>query len=353
MSEIVPILGLTADELILKFKKMELPAFRAKQVLNWIYQKKVFDFEQMTDLPAPMRNQLKQKFVLSVPTMLQHQISNDGTRKMLLELKDKRSIEVVILNDDGRLTMCISSQVGCAMGCRFCATATQKLERHLDVSEIIGEFMVALKMVNKIDNLVFMGMGEPLHNFDNVVKAIRILNDPAGLEFAQRRITVSTSGLEPQIRQLADLKLQITLALSLNATIDDLRTEIMPVNKRFNLAALKSALRYYNKQTGRKVTLEYVLLDGFNTHKQEARGIVKFSKGIICNVNLIPFNPFEGSRYKRPDNKVVKEFRSILEAENVPVAVRTTRGMDIDAACGQLRTKFEMEKTSPEKLAAA
>jgi 23S rRNA (adenine2503-C2)-methyltransferase len=344
-------LALEYDELHKIFEEESIPRFRLDQVCHWVYQKNVFEFEHMSSLSKELRDQLGKLFFIRMPKVLHRQISIDTTRKFLLEVQDAKTIEMVILNDDGRKTLCISSQVGCGMGCRFCATGTQKLERNLKASEIVGQFLTAQKETEKVSNIVFMGMGEPLANYDNVLKTIRILSHPKMSVFSQRRITVSTSGLVPKIRQLAEQELQITLAISLSATINSLRDEIMPINKTYPLGELRAAAMDYVDKTGRKVTFEYVLLDGVNTHKQEARGIVKFIKGIRCNVNLIPYNPYEGSPYKTPSPATVKEFRNILEAEDVPVVVRYRRGVDIDAACGQLRTKINnKEKPIPDAV---
>lgn len=310
---------------------------RAKQIYAWVYQRGVRTFDEMTDLSQELRAWLAAEFSLLVleprvpPTE-----SEDGTTKFLWALPDGKTVESVLIPANGRLTGCISSQVGCAMACKFCLTGIQGLDRSLSAAEIVAQ-VVALRRVAPVTNIVFMGMGEPLHNVDNVISACRVLIDQEGLGFSKRKVTVSTSGLVPAIERLGK-EIDVSLAISLNATTDEVRDEIMPVNKKWNLETLLETCRKYPLGAHRYITFEYVLLAGVNDFPEDARRLVGLMHGIPAKVNLIPFNEHPGSDFKRPPDDVVRDFHQFLLRRGVTTTVRISRGRDILAACGQLRS---------------
>lgn len=334
---------------------------RAKQIFHWFYQRHVTDWDAMSDLSKDLRVWLKANLGIFRLTERQGQQSMDGTRKFLWQLHDGRTIESVVipfaLSEKGprgfsgaenadelesgawtRLTACISSQVGCAMACKFCLTGIQGLDRQLETHEIVTQ-VFELRRLAPITNVVFMGMGEPLHNLDNVVKACQILLDGDGLNFSKRKVTVSTSGLVPAIRELGQ-RVNVSLAISLNASTDDQRSAIMPVNKRWNIAELLRACREYPLGQHRRVTFEYVLLRDFNDSLEDAARVHQLLRGMRAKVNLIPFNEHPGSEFKRPDDVKVKAFQHYLVSRGMTATVRISRGRDILAACGQLRSIF-------------
>jgi 23S rRNA (adenine2503-C2)-methyltransferase len=361
-------------------KARKTAKYRAQQIYHWVYQRFVFDWDQMSDLSKDLRGWLKENIEIYRLKDKYNKQALDGTHKFLWELPDGKTIESVIIpaalqekdsiEDDGsteidsehvkmkegrrfagaptlatvdsgrwsRLTVCISSQVGCAMACKFCLTGIQGLDRHLQAHEIVAQVM-ELKARAPLTNIVFMGMGEPLHNFENVVKACEIMLDTDGMNFSKRKVTVSTSGLVPAIEALGK-RVDVSLAISLNSSTDEQRSELMPVNKRWNLAALMKACREYPLSSHRRITFEYVMIKGFNDTLEDAARVIKLVQGIPAKINLIPFNEHPGADYKRPADETVKAFQRYLMDRNLTTTVRISRGRDILAACGQLRSIF-------------
>jgi 23S rRNA (adenine2503-C2)-methyltransferase len=337
------LLGLTRAELDAFVERMGEKPFRARQLMKWLYKRHEGDFDRMTDLAKSFRAKLKEAAEVRVPEISVEQVSADGTRKWLLAMDGTQGIEMVFIPEPGRGTLCISSQVGCAMDCSFCSTAQQGFNRNLTVAEIVGQVWLANRTLGYqpggervITNIVFMGMGEPLANYRNVVPAAEILMDDLGFDISRRRVTVSTSGLVPQMLKLAE-ETNCALAVSLHAPNDKLRDELVPINRKHPIAELLDACwQYVNKQNARSITFEYVMLDGVNDQPSHAHELVKLLKGRPAKVNLIPFNPFPGTRYKRSKPEAIERFRDILNANGVIATTRRTRGDDIDAACGQL-----------------
>ncbi len=342
------LLGLTRAGLEAFVAGMGEKPFRARQLLKWLYKRCVADFDQMTDLAKSFRERLKEVAVVATPSITTTQVSADGTRKWLLAMDGTQGIETVFIPEPGRGTLCISSQVGCAMDCTFCSTAQQGFNRNLTVAEIVGQVWLANReLANSgykwqaggprvVTNVVFMGMGEPLANYRNVVPAAEIMMDDLGFDISRRRVTVSTSGLVPQMLKLA-AETNCALAVSLHAPNDALRDQLVPINRKHPIADLLDACwEYVNKQNARSITFEYVMLDGINDQPQHARELVQLLKGRPAKVNLIPFNPFPGTRYQRSPAAAIERFREILTTNGVIATTRRTRGDDIDAACGQL-----------------
>lgn len=319
--------------------------FRATQIFKWIYEKRVTNFDEMSDVSLSFREFLKDNYTLDKPKIFKKQVSSDGTIKLLLELKDGNKIETVLMRYNYGNVACVSSEVGCNMGCCFCASGLLKKKRELTVDELVGQVLVLddlLKNENKrVTHVVVMGTGEPFDNYDNVLDFIRILNHPHGLAIGARHITVSTCGIVDKIKKYAHEGLQINLAISLHAPNDQLRNKIMPINFKYNLTELMEAVKYYEKVANRRVTFEYILLKGVNDSKENALELVNLIKGTLAYVNLIPFNPVEELKYKRSDSKTVHQFLDILMKNNVTATIRKEFGTDIDAACGQLRAKNE------------
>ena len=323
--------------------------FRATQVMKWIHQMGVTDIREMNNISKDLRNKLIEMSCIKNLEVAQDLISKDGTRKWLLRLADGNHIETVFIPEEDRGTLCVSSQVGCALDCSFCSTGRQGFNRNLSTAEIISQVWLASQLLEeekkpgrKITNVVMMGMGEPLLNFDNVVRAVRIMMDDFAYGLSKRRVTVSTAGVVPAMDRLGDT-LDMRLAVSLHATNDKLRDELVPVNKKYPLQELMAACRrFIDKQNSRsRITFEYVLLEGVNDQPEQARELIKLLKGIPTLMNLIPFNPFEGSGYRTSSNKAVSRFSEILHNAGMTTVVRKTRGDDIDAACGQLAGKIE------------
>jgi 23S rRNA (adenine2503-C2)-methyltransferase len=351
---------LTQEKQLLKKQKQAL--LRAKMIFQWVYQRHVLDWDQMTDLSKELRIWLNQNIRIHRLESCYVRQAQDGTHKFLWKLEDGKTIESVIIpaalteksnpfgfvgspTDENlesdrwkRLTACISSQVGCAMACKFCLTGVQGLDRNLQTYEIVSQ-VHELRMKAPITNIVFMGMGEPLHNLKNVIKACQILLDPHGLNFSKRKVTVSTSGLVPAIRELGK-SIDVSLAVSLNASYDEQRSMIMPINKKWNLAELMQALREYPLGAHRRITFEYVLLKGINDTLDDALRISQLVQGIPCKFNLIPFNEHPGSEFKRPSDETIRRFQKFLIDRGFTATVRISRGRDILAACGQLRSLF-------------
>jgi len=322
--------------------------FRAEQVLQWVYQYGVDDFDAMSNVSKALRETLKQCAEIRAPEILLDQTAPDGTRKWLLRVDSGNSIETVFIPEEGRGTLCVSSQAGCALDCSFCATGKQGFNRNLTVAEIIGQLWVANRALKRnpkgervITNVVLMGMGEPLLNFDHVVSAISIMLDDFGYGLSRRRVTLSTAGMAPMIDQLREVS-SVSLAVSLHAPNDALRDELVPLNKKYPIAELLAACkRYVADETSRRVTFEYVMLDGVNDSPRHARELVQLLKEVPSKVNLIPFNPFPGTKYRRSSAEAIERFRAILMEANLVTITRKTRGDDIDAACGQLVGRVE------------
>lgn len=333
--------------------------FRAHQVMKWIHHRYVTDFSQMTDLGKALRAKLEQHAEVRVPQVIFDKASNDGTHKWLLGMDPKNAIEAVFIPDKGRGTLCVSSQVGCALNCQFCSTATQGFNRNLSTAEIIGQVWVAARHLGnvphqqrKLTNVVMMGMGEPLANFDNVVRAMSIMRDDLGYGLANKRVTLSTAGMVPMIDRLGE-ESDVSLAVSLHAPNDELRSELVPLNKKYPIEQLMDAcVRYALRKRGTSVTFEYTLMKGVNDQPQHARQLVRllrqFDNAVqmkdAAKVNLIPFNPFPGTRFERPDDAAIRSFQKLLNEAGLIAPVRRTRGDDIDAACGQLKGQV-MDRT--------
>ncbi|MDD4159702.1 MAG: 23S rRNA (adenine(2503)-C(2))-methyltransferase RlmN [Synergistaceae bacterium] len=316
------------------------PRFRADQICQWIWQKKVFDAAEMTNLSKALRDLLESRIDFGAPTLIKEQRSSvDGTRKYLWQLRDGQSVESVLMRQGDRLTACISTQVGCPLGCTFCATGLSGYVRNLSAGEIAGQCLAMEKSVGRdINNVVYMGMGEPFLNTEPVLKSVRMLNDPGMRNLGIRHIAISTSGIVPGIRELAESGLGVRLAISLHAADDDLRSTLMPVNETFALDDLKKAMQEYQKITGNRITIEYALFGGVNDSVEHARLLVRYLKGIHVFINLIPFNQVDG-RYERPVPESILKFRSVVETAGFETEIREEQGADIDAACGQLRRK--------------
>jgi 23S rRNA (adenine2503-C2)-methyltransferase len=315
--------------------------FRAQQLYKWVYQMGVTDFSQMTNLSKNFREDLPQVFDMKRPPLVKHLVSQDGTEKFLFDIGDGKTVETVLIINDERLTLCVSSEVGCNMGCRFCYTAKQKLQRRLTTGEIVGQFLGVQETIapRRISNIVFMGMGEPLDNPDAVFGSIEVLCSEWGVNLSKKRITVSTSGLVPMIPLVAASKTR--LAVSLNATDNETRDYVMPINKRYPLEMLLEACRKYVRETKDKVTFEYVLLKGVTDRAEDALRLKRITADIPCKINIIPFNEHPGSGFERPSEESVLRFQKKLMDLGMHVLLRKTKGRDIYAACGQLRSKFE------------
>ncbi len=321
--------------------------FRGEQVWRWVHEKGARSFDEMSNLSRDVRAELAERAEIGSLTIAEVQTSRDGTRKLRLVTRDGQSIESVIIPDtDGeKTTQCISSQVGCAVDCQFCATAKLGLKRNLDVGEIVDQVYLARRLLAEVEpgrrltNLVYMGMGEPLHNYDNMVKSLRILTHQKGASLAQRRITVSTSGLVPKLEKLGAEDVRPNLAVSLNAPNDDIRDEIMPINRKWNIGKLLDALRAYPLEQRRRITFEYVLLAGVNDSVRDAAQLAKLLRGFKCKVNIIPCNPHPEAPYERPAPAVIEAFQAETKRLGLPTYLRIPRGDDIDAACGQLANR--------------
>ena len=356
--EKINLLGLNRQDMEAFFAGLGEKAFRASQLTKWIHQLNVSDFDQMTNISKSLREQLKQKACIKPLQVEVDQLSKDGTRKWLMSLPDGNRIEAVFIPEDDRGTLCISSQVGCALDCSFCSTARQGFSRNLSVAEIVSQVWLASHLLDeekkpgrKITNVVLMGMGEPLLNFDNVMKAIDIMLDDFAYGLSKRRVTVSTAGVVPAMDRLAD-RHDVQLAISLHATRDELRNDLVPINKKYNLEQLIEACRrFMAKRSPRsRLTIEYVMLDGVNDSKEDAQALIDTLEGISVLVNLIPFNPFPDSGYKTSSNNAVRRFQDVLMQAGLTTVIRKTRGEDIDAACGQLVGKVEDKSRRNQKF---
>ncbi len=332
------------------------PAFRARQVYHALYQSKARSIDEITTLPAALRSNLAERFTVGLPAVSSFFDSTDGTRRYLLELADSRTVETVLMPEESRDTICISSQVGCPVDCQFCQTAKMGIERNLTAGEIVGQILLVaaehgLDPRSSQLNVVMMGMGEPLLNLDNVLKASRILVDPDGVGMSPRRITVSTSGIIPKIAEFAKEPNRPKLAISLNASHEEQRVELMPITRKWHLKDLIEACRAYPLRPWEKLTFEYVLLRGVNDTDADARRVVRLLANINCKVNLIAWNPGPGIPYDRPDDERVASFQEIVR-RSLPCFVRRPRGLDIYAACGQLKRTTELVTLSPLAPAA-
>ncbi len=344
--ERIPIKSLTLDELGARFAALGQPAYRAKQVMEWIYGKRVKAFDGMSNLPAALRTQLATEFVFDDLKPVRTLGSEDTTRKFLFQLGDGALIEAVLIpaspalygEASDRRTICVSTQVGCAYGCKFCASGLDGWSRNLSAGEIVDQVLRVEEISGeKINNIVFMGMGEPMANYANLMKAVAIINAPWGIGLGARHITISTSGLAPQIRELAEQPLQVRLAISLHGATDEVRQQIMPVNRKYPLAVLLEACAYYAERKSQRLTFEYILIDGVNDRPEDAAALVRVARKVGAKVNCIPYNVVDGLDWKRPSEARQDAFMAILENAKIPATIRREKGHDIAAACGQLR----------------
>ena len=314
--------------------------YRAEQIFQWIYRENVTSFDEMTNLSLDLREKLKQNYNLCIFKILKKQVSQDGTIKYLFDLGDGNAIETVLMEYHHGYSLCVSSQIGCKMGCKFCASTGIAFIRNLSSGEIVEELLAVERDENiKISNVVFMGIGEPLDNYENVVNAIRIINNPKGINIGARHISVSTSGLVPKIYQLAEENIQCTLSISLHATTDEQRSKMMPVNNRYNIEQLLQACKDYIATTNRRISFEYALAKDNNDNLEDAKRLAKLLKGMLCHVNLIPINKIENGSFDKSSNENIIKFRDYLNDHGIVATIRRELGSDIDAACGQLRRK--------------
>ena len=359
----------TAEELQAQFEAWDQPSYRLSQLLDWLYSRRVRRWGAMSNLPKTLRDQLQNTFTLQTLELVRQQGSKDTTRKFLWRLPDHSLVESVLIpanpalygEPSDRHTLCVSTQVGCAYGCKFCASGLEGLKRNLQVEEIVEQALAVERLNDSekqkfpdfpltaaaeqrlVTNLVIMGMGEPLANYENLLKALRILNAPWGGGIGARKITISTSGLAPQIRKLADEPLQFRLAISLHGATDETRNKIMPVNRKYPIQELAAACEYYQRQKGRMITFEYILIAGVNDDVQETRPLARLARKLNAKINLIPYNKVEGLPWERPAEAQQEAFLAALEGQGVAATLRREKGHDIDAACGQLRLKTERE----------
>jgi 23S rRNA (adenine2503-C2)-methyltransferase len=335
---------------------MERPAFHARQLYRWIHRRAVTDFGAMTDLGLPLRSALAAEFTIVTPEVVRKDVSADGTTKFLLKLGDGKLIESVFIPDTPSMTFCVSTQVGCAMKCAFCLTGKMGLDRNLTAGEIAGQVRVLareLGMLEKPFNIVLMGMGEPLHNYEATMKALRMLHEPYGLSISPRRVTLSTVGVLPALQRLANEPLMPNLAISLHATTEEVRDRLVPVNRKYGLEDLLDACRQFPLKKRNRITFEYVMLAGVNDSPADARRLVKLMHGIRSKINLLPLNEAAGIEFRRPDDETVNTFAKILADAGLTVSVRKSRGRDIRAACGQLITETQGRRSAGQRLASA
>ncbi|MEM9975462.1 MAG: 23S rRNA (adenine(2503)-C(2))-methyltransferase RlmN [Pseudomonadota bacterium] len=364
------LVGLTREQLATALRGIGTPdkqiRMRTGQIWQWLYQKGVRSFDEMTNLGKPYREVLSEHFAIDVPEIVSRQVSDDGTRKYLVRIAGGHEVETVYIPEDSRGTLCISSQVGCTLTCSFCHTGTQKLVRNLTAAEIIGQVMIARDDLGEwpkpgrapkdetrlLSNIVLMGMGEPLYNFEAVRDAMKIAMDGEGISLSRRRITLSTSGVVPEIARTAE-EIGCLLAVSFHATTDEIRDKLVPINKKWNIAALLDALRAYPKlSNSERITFEYVMLKGVNDSDNDARRLVKLIRGIPAKINLIPFNEWPGAPYERSDWARIEAFADIVHKAGYASPIRTPRGEDIMAACGQLKSATERGRKSRAAIAA-
>jgi len=354
----------TKEEIRHQFQLWQEPVYRVDQLLQWLYPRRASHWDEMTNLPKPLRQRLAETYALAWPELARRQGARDTTQKFLWRLADGALIESVLIpaspslygEPSDRHTLCVSTQVGCAYGCKFCASGLDGWKRNLSVEEIVNQILAVERTEGGgkrlINNLVIMGMGEPLANYDNLLKALRILNAPWGGQIGARKITVSTSGLAPQIRRLADEPQQFRLAVSLHGATDETRVRIMPINKKYPLKELAAACAYYQEKKGRMITLEYILIAGVNDGLDQVPPLAKLALNLHAKVNLIPYNKVEGLPWERPEEPAQEAFLAALEHHKVAATLRREKGGEIDAACGQLRLQTERElKSIPQNCA--
>ncbi len=319
--------------------------YRAEQIFKWLYVEKVKEFDEMTNLSIELREKLKQEYTMCNFKILKKQEASDGTKKYLFDVLDGNAIESVLMEYHHGKTICVSSQIGCKMGCKFCASTGIKFIRSLTCGEIVEQVLAVEQDIgDKISNIVFMGIGEPFDNYENVMKAIKILNNQKGLNIGARHISISTSGLVPMIYKFADEELQCTLSISLHATNDEKRSQMMPINNRYNIEELMKACKYYIEKTNKRISFEYALAKDNNDNLADAKELVKLLKGMLCHVNLIPINKIENGSYVKSTNENIIKFRDYLNDNGIVATIRRELGSDIDAACGQLRRKSLKEE---------
>ena len=343
----------TYEELLEEVRGLEEKPYRAEQIYGWVYRKGATSIDSMTDVSKVLRERLKEVYSIEGINVLEVRTSLDGTRKFLSGLSDGSRIESVLIPEGDRLTLCVSSQAGCALGCRFCMTGMSGFTRNLTLSELNGQVFAAKGLLEEgtaITNIVLMGMGEPLNNLDNVLRFASILTDGKGFGFSHNRVTLSTAGVVPGIRRLAE-EANINLAVSLNATTDEVRDRIMPINRKYPLEVLLDALRGYPHPGKKHITIEYVMLADINDSIDDAKRLARMLRGIPCKINLIPFNPFAGSRYRAPENQRVSAFSKLLQDSGYVAIVRASKGADILAACGQLKGRYGEEEEMHEEAA--
>lgn len=354
----IDLIGLSREDLLAEMEAMGEKPFRVKQIWHWLYNKGVTDFSKMSTLAKPLQARLAEKYLISRPQVITEKNSTDGTRKWLLRFADGKEVETVYIPEEDRGAVCLSTQVGCQMGCRFCHTGTQGFQRNLTAGEIVGQFLAARDSYGEwptpvdetryLSNIVVMGMGEPLNNYDELVKAMRIIMDGEGLAISKRRITVSTSGIADKIPNLAK-DLGVRLAISLHAPNDTIRNQIMPINRKYPLAVLINACKEYQRLCEHRqyITMEYVMLKGINDSPENARELIQLVKGLEVKFNLIPFNPWEGCVFEPSSNNTIHKFAKILEDAYFAAPIRQSRGQDIMAACGQLKSLYHREQIPP------
>ncbi len=333
------------EELKEELKSIGEKPFRAEQIFKWLYQDKVKSFDDMTNLSLELREKLKENYTICNFKILKKQESSDGTKKYLFDVLDGNAIETVLMSYHHGYSICVSSQIGCKMGCKFCASTGIKFVRSLTSGEIVEQILAVEQDENiRISNIVFMGIGEPLDNFDNVINAVKIINNPKGLNIGARHISISTSGLVPMIYKLAEQNTQCTLSISLHATTNEKRSSMMPVNNAYNIEELIQACKDYIKVTNRRISFEYALAKDNNDNLEDAKRLVKLLKGMLCHVNLIPINKIENGEYTKSSNENIIKFRDYLNDHGIVATIRRELGSDIDAACGQLRRKILKEE---------
>lgn len=340
------LIGMDHADLLSLCEKAEVKPVHAETLNAGIFRHGITEIRKIADLPKKLYDYLESHTKQLKLECIASQQADDGTHKMLLRMPDNREIESVLIPGPGRITQCISTQIGCAVGCRFCLTATAGLTRNLTTAEMVAQVMTARDISESpIRNLVLMGMGEPLHNYEAVSKFVRIMTDPMGLAFSPRRVTLSTSGLVPGIYRMIEDQLPCNLAVSLNATTDETRSRIIPINSKYPIAELMTAIRdYIESKDKKRVLIEYVMLKGFNDSTDDANRLVDLLDGLGCTVNLLPFNPFPGSSFERPDDATVAAFYAVLSKASIMTVVRESKGDEISAACGQLKTEISQHK---------
>lgn len=340
--------NLTEEEMVEFILSLGEKKFRAAQVYSWVY-KNIRDFDEMKNVPKSLRDKLREKSIignLDIELKLESKI--DNTKKYLFLLNDGNIIETVAMDYDSRLTVCVSNQVGCRMGCNFCASTIGGLSRHLEAWEILDQIMKVQEDLGKrVSNIVMMGSGEPLDNFDNSMRFLKLVNEKNGLNIGNRHITLSTCGLVDRILELADMQIPINIAISLHSPYDEERKEIMPIAKKYTIKELMDACRYYISKTNRRVTFEYALIKDKNNTDREAKKLVELLRGMLCHVNLIPINPIAERDYEKPNIEYINKFKNYLDKNKIPVSIRNSMGSDISGACGQLRRDYK--ETSKEE----